>query len=133
MFAENFFIMCRSEWIPTSRAYPVFYFRIGYGADEIGAVLAHGAGLAELCTESGLILRAGDEGSLSHDLVPFYIAFYGASQASACLVRILSTPAGERLEEPYFAVFQRVKIDSDRAVLPPARQTEYLHLSSSRR
>ena len=77
MLAENFFIMCRSEWIPTSRAYPVFYFRIGYGADEIGAVLAHGAGLAELCTESGLILRAGDEGSLSHDRVPFYIAFYG--------------------------------------------------------
>lgn len=77
MFAENFFIMCRSEWIPASRAYPVFYFRIGYGADEIGAVLAHGAGLAALCTESGLILCAGDEGSLSHDLIPFYIAFYG--------------------------------------------------------
>ena len=28
---------------------------------------------------------------------------------------------------------QRVKIDSGRMILPPARQTEYLHLSSSRR
>lgn len=37
----------------------------------------------------------------------------------------LSTPAGERLEEPYFAVFQRVKIDSDRAVLPPASELPF--------
>ena len=40
----------------------------------------------------------------------------------------LSTPAGERLEEPYFAVFQRVKIDSDRAVLPQSFELPFLCL-----